>query len=134
MRVFKSSQGRLILVKPCYTSTCKYMRVFKYLEYHYNIWACLYNDIVICLCSEQLLRLSYYIHPGHGKTFLVSHRDQTWVLPNLSRHLPLDQSADWIENYFWHTIMKWFMRCNVKGWITFDYYALPLNEWNVYSL
>ena len=35
------------------------------------------------------MRLSYYIHPGHGKYILVSHGDRTWVLPNVSRQLYL---------------------------------------------
>ena len=38
-----------------------------------HIIGCINHDIVVCLCSELHIRLSYYIHLGYGKKFL-SHR------------------------------------------------------------
>ena len=48
---------------------------------------CINHDIVIGLCSELLVGLIYYIHPGYGKKCMVSHADRTWVLPNVIRQL-----------------------------------------------
>ena len=43
---------------------------------------CINHDIVIGLCSELVMRLFYYIHPGYGKKIGL-----TWVLLNVSRQL-----------------------------------------------
>ena len=56
---------------------------------------CFNHDIVIGLCSELHLRLSYYIHPRYGNKFLVSRGDRTLFLSNVSRQLyPQDQRAN----------------------------------------
>ena len=53
---------------------------------------CINHDLIVGLCSELLMSLSYYIHLGFGKTFLAQHGDRTQVLPNVSHQL-----YDWIK-------------------------------------
>ena len=48
---------------------------------------CINHEIVIGLCSELLMRLFYYIHPGYGKKFFVSQRGLIYFLPNVSHQL-----------------------------------------------
>ena len=45
MRVFESRQGSSCLARPRFASMFEYMRVFKYLEYFFDIRACSVIDI-----------------------------------------------------------------------------------------
>ena len=54
---------------------------------------CINHDIVIGLCSELLMRLSYYNHPGYGKKIGLtwgSNRGPSDCEPST---IPLDQSV-----------------------------------------
>ena len=55
------------------------------LKVRWDVIGCINHDIVMVLCSELLMRWSFYIHPEYGKKFLVSYGDrirsfQTWAV------------------------------------------------------
>ena len=62
------------------------------LKVRWHVMGCINHDIVIYICSQLLMRLSYYFHPGYGK--------KNWSLMRIEppecepSTLPLDQSAN----------------------------------------
>ena len=88
--------------------------------------ACHWMFKALCLCSKLIMKLVYYIHPGYGKKFLVSHRDRTRVLPNVSRRLYIWTRALIHTCYgFWPNTAVWVSPKN--GLMLFSYIPSCLN-------
>ena len=77
----------LLFLRPTIRLFAVYLRLDSIFIWYSN------HDIVVGLCSELFMRLSYYIHLGIWQKAFGSHGDRPAVLPNESRLLfPLSRA------------------------------------------